>query len=253
MHTVFIIPYRDRPEQKQYFEKYFKEHIASRINETDTYEYFFSHQMDQRPFNRGAMKNIGFLIVRNKYPDTWKDITYVFHDIDCYPIIPSTLPYKTVHGKVAHYYGIQNTLGGIVVIKGSDFMKTAGYPNFWGWGYEDNLLYDRCLSSKLIVDRSIFYDMNDGVNMIRLDKTDNIKYVSPADITAVKTHNADSVNHIRMIDYIIVGHMLNVSSFIVPHLPGYFFKYNLLDGEKSPDKYMHQRGINNCRRSWKLF
>jgi hypothetical protein len=34
-----------------------------------------------------------------------------------------------------------------------------GFPNFWGWGLEDNLINDRCLAVGLVIDRSIFYSI----------------------------------------------------------------------------------------------
>jgi hypothetical protein len=133
----------------------------------EDYKIFFVHQCDNRDFNRGALKNIGFLVVREKYPKQYHKITLVFNDVDTMPYIKNFLNYETVHGSVKHFYGFTFALGGIVSIKGSDFETVGGYPNFWSWGYEDNLLQVRVLDAKLNIDRSQYYPLMDK-NMFQM-------------------------------------------------------------------------------------
>jgi hypothetical protein len=45
------------------------------------YEIYFSHQVDNRPFNRGATKNIGFLAMKKKYPTDYLNIDFIFKSI----------------------------------------------------------------------------------------------------------------------------------------------------------------------------
>jgi hypothetical protein len=168
-HTIFIIPYRDREQHRDAFLKYFEQ--VRQYNEWKEGEckVWFIHQKDKRRFNRGAMKNIGVLMVKHVYPHVYKSITVVFHDVDTIPSSPSFIPYKTREGVIAHYYGYEWCLGGIVAIKAGDFEKIKGYPNFWGWGLEDNTLQDRALkhSPPLTIDRSVYYKMEDFTNIQR--------------------------------------------------------------------------------------
>jgi hypothetical protein len=158
---VFIVPYRNRPQHKFFFSKYLPS-----IMPEDNYEIYFSHQCDVRSFNRGAVKNIGFIAVKEKYPEDYRDITFVFNDIDTIPF-NYLFDYETVHGVVKHFYGFKYALGGIVSIKGSDFEATNGYPNFWGWGMEDNVLQKRCERIGLHIDRSHFYQIG-SPNILQL-------------------------------------------------------------------------------------
>ena len=151
---VFIIPYRNRVQHKFFFSKY----MSFILEDCDDYEIYFSHQCDARTFNRGATKNIGFLAIKQKYPDHYKDISFIFNDVDTIPF-NKIFDYQTTLGVVKHYYGFKYALGGIVVIKGADFEKTNGFPCFWGWGMEDNVLQKRCDVYGLTIDRSIFYDI----------------------------------------------------------------------------------------------
>ena len=50
-------------------------------------------------------------------------------------------------------------MGGILTIFGEDFEKINGFPCFWSWGFEDNVLQKRVLSNNMEIDRSEFYDI----------------------------------------------------------------------------------------------
>jgi hypothetical protein len=166
---VFIVPYRDRIQQKFFFSK----QMDFILEGCDGYEILFVHQCDSRNFNRGAMKNIGFLAIKEKYPDSYKDISFIFNDVDTLPF-HKIFEYDTTPGVVKHYYGFETALGGIVVMKGADFELINGYPNYWGWGMEDACLQKRCLLHNLQIDRSMFFPIGspeilqlfDGVSRI---------------------------------------------------------------------------------------
>ena len=73
INRVFIVPYRDRSHQKFFFSK----HMTFILEDKKDYEILYVHQNDDRPFNRGAMKNIGFIAVKEKYPETYKTINLI--------------------------------------------------------------------------------------------------------------------------------------------------------------------------------
>ena len=162
---IFIVPYRNREQEKIHFSIYMK-YIMEDYDIAD-YEIYFSHQTDERPFNRGATKNIGFLVMKNKYPNDYKNISFVFNDIDTHPAKKNTLNYLTEKGVVKHYYGVTFALGGIFSITGEDFEKCNGFPNNWGWGLEDNEIQKRVLKNQIVIDRSQFFPMMNK-NIIQL-------------------------------------------------------------------------------------
>lgn len=160
--VIFIVPYRNREKHKENFLsriQYLFEDVP-----TNEYEIIFSHQQDTRAFNRGAMKNLGFIYSKLKYPNNYKDITFVFNDVDTTPrekdIIPF-LSYQTERNKIKHFYGFEFALGGIVSITGWDFERINGFPCYWGWGCEDNALQKRAKKHGITIDRSLFYTMLD--------------------------------------------------------------------------------------------
>lgn len=156
---VFIIPYRDREQQYSFFKKHMQDVLED--IPTEEYKILYIHQCDNRGFNRGALKNIGFLFVKNNYPETYRDMTLVFNDIDTMPFQKNFIQYETRPGIVKHFYGYKHALGGIVSIKAGDFENINGFPNFWAWGYEDNALQQRVMNARLEIDRSQFYPLLD--------------------------------------------------------------------------------------------
>jgi len=150
---IFLVPYRDREEHQEIFAK----HMEKILTGLDDYKIIYIHQLDTRSFNRGAMKNIGFLYVKEQYPETYKDITLIFNDVDTMPA--NILDYDTKKGTIKHHYGFRFTLGGIVSIKAVDFELINGFPNFWAWGYEDNALQKRATKHNIKIDRNNMYEI----------------------------------------------------------------------------------------------
>jgi hypothetical protein len=157
---IFIIPYRNRDNHLRVWIHHMSEILKS--YNYSSYEILFIHQQDSKPFNRGAMKNLGFIYAKNKYIESYRNITFIFHDVDVLPLYPETIDYQTQRNIVKHHYGFKFTLGGIFSIKGYDFERIHGFPNFWYWGFEDNVIQNRALRNNLKIDRSKFYKINDS-------------------------------------------------------------------------------------------
>jgi hypothetical protein len=195
---VFIVPYRDREKDKAAFLENISNLLAD-APEPEPYEIYFAHQYDARPFNRGAMKNIGFLAIKDKYPLAYREMTFIFHDVDTWPTAKGLVDYQTTTGVVKHYYGFKFALGGMFAIKGADFEKSKGFPNFWGWGIEDNAMNDRCLAAGLTIDRSCFYDIADPRIARSFDGFSRI--ISKKDSLVYKTATPDDIQGLRDVNW----------------------------------------------------
>jgi hypothetical protein len=254
---IFIVPYRNRVQHKFFFSKY----MSFILEGKEDYEILFTHQCDERMFNRGAMKDIGFIAAKNKYPDHYKDITFIFNDVDTIPFY-KIFDYETTCGIVKHYYGFKYALGGIVVMKGGDFEKTNGFPCLWGWGMEDNELQNRVEAIGLKIDRSVFYNIGspeilqlfDGISRI-ISKKDPSKNTP----NNVNNQNVDGLRTISQLkfsidekstnpndNYFIVNNprlfVVNVESFMtyIPFNSEKYYNYDLREPKKKilyPDKF----------------
>ena len=263
---VFIVPYRNRIQHKFFFSKY----MSFILEDCNDYEIYFSHQCDSRTFNRGATKNIGFLAVKNKYPDHYKNITFIFNDVDTIPFY-KIFDYETTPGVVKHYYGFKYALGGIVVMKGSDLEKTNGYPCYWGWGMEDNSLQKRCERNGLTIDRSTFYEIGspqilqlfDGISRI-ISKKDPWRMEHDNGIDGIKTitnlnYNISSKSENPNDNIFIVDNpkifVINISTFgtYVKFEQDNFYNYDLREPKRkiiNPDKIRETRQIIPNTNNW---
>ena len=207
---IFIVPYRDRVNDKEQFIANMKTLLADTA-EAEPYKIYFAHQYDHRPFNRGAMKNIGFLAMRETYPETYKEITFIFHDVDTYPAHKGLINYTTTPGVVRHFYGYKFALGGMFAIKGADFEKTKGFPNFWGWGIEDNVMNDRCLAAGLTIDRNQFYDISDQRIARSFDGFKRV--ISRKDSLVYQQAGCDDLTSLQNVQWNFHNEFINVKKF----------------------------------------
>jgi hypothetical protein len=258
--VIFIVPYRNRPQHKFFFSNYIKT-IMEESNLKDDYEVYFSHQCDARAFNRGATKNIGFLAIKNKYPDDYKNITLVFNDIDTIPF-SAIFDYETVPGIVKHFYGFNYALGGIVSLNGGDFEAINGFPNFWGWGMEDNVLQRRCEKIGLQIDRSQFFPIGnpniihlfDGVQRIinrkdpwratHDDGVDGLRTIHKLDFT-IDDDSKNPLDNVHLVncDNIFI---INITTFMT----GTKFEhdnYHKYDLREPPRKIIHPDNIKSAK------
>ena len=209
---VFIVPYRDREPHRVFFKTYIYK-IMEDIPPED-WTFFFVHQNDKRPFNRGAMKNIGFLALKHTYPNDYKNIIFIFNDVDTLPYTKNILNFHTDFGVIKHFYGFHFALGGIFSIRGTDFERINGFPNYWAWGGEDNLIHERAKQNGIVIDRSNFYTIG---NMNILQFADGLKRLICRDelATSIMPNNVDGLSKITGLNYMIYDetHMIDVTSF----------------------------------------
>jgi hypothetical protein len=209
---VFIIPYRDREPHRMFFSTYIYK-IMEDLPRED-WNFYFVHQNDKRPFNRGAMKNIGFLALKDAFPNHYKDIIFIFNDIDTLPYDKNILNYHTEYGVVKHFYGFNFALGGIFSIRGVDFERINGFPNFWAWGGEDNLINERAKQFGLTIDRSNFYTIG-NINILQF--ADGMKRLICRDelATSIMPNNTDGLTKLINVTYMKYDdtHMIDVNTF----------------------------------------
>jgi len=144
---AIIVPYRDNKEQERAQQlKKFIEHFKEFLKGFN-YKIFIIEQAEHNiKFNRGKTLNIGI----EKAIAQGFDVI-ISHDVDIYPR-SDMLPYYSCIPKYPNHIGnVWKTkytqwefVGGILSMTPKQLKVVNGYPNnFWGWGGEDDALYNR--------------------------------------------------------------------------------------------------------------
>ena len=146
------VPYRDRKQHLKIFVPYLSKYLDGK---KIPHKIFICHQANNKNFNRGKLKNIAFDIARKENFDY-----FAFHDIDLLPTTDSC-DYSYPEQYPVHIADktdkFQNALpyleffGECVLFTREQFEQVNGYNNeYWGWGAEDDDLFWRCKSNKLV-------------------------------------------------------------------------------------------------------
>lgn len=154
MKLGIIVPYRDRDSHLTKFIAETSKYLKSKKIK---YEIIVVEQLDDKPFNRGKLLNIGFFKAKNL------GCGYVvFHDVDMIPIDVdysySELPLHLATNFELEYDKSKNLsfddyFGGVTMFSVDTFERINGYSNnYWGWGFEDDDLLFRVSQKNIPLD-----------------------------------------------------------------------------------------------------
>jgi hypothetical protein len=162
--VAVVVPFRDNPAQNraaqlaQFLAFWGGVNAGRRFPGADV---FVVEQSPGARFNRGLLLNVGFLVAREA-PDAPPGgyESFVFSDVDTLPDAAAlrnffVRPARPVHlssDRVFDRRLYPEYLGGVVAFSREDFERVGGFPNsFFGWGAEDDALYDRVAGRGLAI------------------------------------------------------------------------------------------------------
>jgi hypothetical protein len=139
------IPYRNRKNHLEQLIPKLSEHLNKQgIN----HKFYVGHQVDDKLFNRGAMKNIAAHYAFEDGCDyiAWHDVDMIPHEESDYSYPEETpIHIATKLSKYQYGLGYDQYFGGVVLFNKEQVNRTNGYSNdYWDWGQEDDDLFWRC-------------------------------------------------------------------------------------------------------------
>ena len=223
LRIAIIIPFREHIDSNIRFKQLKKfvihlHHFFKQKNVKYTFFVIKQNSYKQR-FNRGLLLNIGFDIAK-KYQ------IIVTHDVDMLPDDYLLQYYLHIPKHPVHIaypgssvkYGYPTYIGGINIYNRDHFKKINGFPNdFWGWGGEDDAIYDRLAINNMSVIRpdkgsikelphQSMKGLKEFTNLKKWEnRIDNIKNWKRNGLTNLKytitKHNKKAMLHIYHIDF----------------------------------------------------
>ena len=153
------VPYRNREEHLNKFIPI----VSKFLKERDIdFKIYFGHQVDDKLFNRGAMKNVA---AKHAFEDgcdyiVWHDIDMVPEDDTCDYSYPTDVPQHIAVNISQSDYMLkyEQYFGGAVVFTKEQAEATNGYSNdYWDWGMEDDDLFWRCVKEDMVNTTTLDY------------------------------------------------------------------------------------------------
>ncbi|XP_018418501.1 PREDICTED: beta-1,4-galactosyltransferase 1-like [Nanorana parkeri] len=152
---ALIIPFRKRDEHLKYWLYYL--HPILQRQQLD-YGVYVINQDGDSTFNRAKLLNIGFVEALKEYDYN----CFVFSDVDLIPMDDKNI-YKC-YSQPRHLsvsmdkfgFGLpyHQYFGGVSALSKEQFQRINGFPNkFWGWGGEDDDIYNRIVSRGMSISR----------------------------------------------------------------------------------------------------
>ncbi|KAM9349337.1 beta-1,4-galactosyltransferase 2 [Symphorus nematophorus] len=153
--VAIIIPFRHRENHLKYWLHYL--HPILRRQRID-YGIYIINQLGEDTFNRAKLLNVG-------YTEALKDAEYdcfIFSDVDLIPMDDRNLYHcydQPRHFAIAmDKFGFRlpyaGYFGGVSGLSKKQFLKINGFPNeYWGWGGEDDDIYNRITLNGMKVSR----------------------------------------------------------------------------------------------------
>ncbi|KAK4306313.1 hypothetical protein Pmani_021864 [Petrolisthes manimaculis] len=151
--VAIIIPYRDRLHHLTNLLYHLHPILQRQMIE---YTIFVVEQTEGKTFNRGMVKNIGAKVAGELFTTN----CLIFHDVDLIPLNDYNLyncykwPRHMSVGVDTMNFGLpyEALVGGVLSVPVNQFVMVNGYGNaFWGWGGEDDDLYNRFMKYGLKV------------------------------------------------------------------------------------------------------
>jgi hypothetical protein len=161
---TIVVPYRNRAAHLKQFVAHVRAYFSrDKADWQIPYQVLVIEQEDGLLFNRGALKNIGFLLGEFEsdytcfhdvdYLPIWADYSYVdvptaivWYGAEARPIAPGS-PIKLTHS-------LDEFFGAAVLVPNGLHRRVNGYSNsYWGWGSEDRDLRRRFLAAGIKLGR----------------------------------------------------------------------------------------------------
>lgn len=170
-----VVPYRDRESHLEEFIPCITETLSNqKIDST----ILIVEQAIGKPFNRAKLLNVGFDYTNGEYD------YYCFHDIDMLPVEsdygycsnPTHLASRAEQFEWKLPY--TGYFGGVTIFDKESFLSINGYSNeYWGWGAEDDDVFNRCSAMDIKIYRKdcSFRSLHHTRNIVQDDYTKNLK------------------------------------------------------------------------------